>query len=808
MELRYIAYSRGNFLSRQPAARPAATQAEIARADKPKTPSPAATIAAAGTVKAVPAPPAPGPPAAASPVRPAPALRIAPAATAPATRIAPSPAPLLETLSPRPASMPAGPVSPAPKTAVPPAPCAVEPVAPAPVAAAPVVADNFDLVSVDEVHFDADQPIGPPVDVRDLFTSNEIPGAVLVADGAAIAAVAPKAPASSAAPAAAPPPAAARPEPTPAELTAQAVARLAERRAREAARHAEREAERRARKEAAAAARRTREEADKARENTEKAAKLAQRHARQAAREALRRQRAAARARKRAEAASRREAANRLPVAPRPAPSPAALRRRAIAANAASALGLVAAIGLSIFYFAGEAGRAGPAARDTAASALVTPANAAVPIPAKRGLALPRPPQAALLSLAAIENEVERRSFQTVVRVQRGEYFRDLLMRSGVNGAEAQLASISLAGVYDVRKMKAGQLVTIDFGILGEEHNRFLGVRFDSNFDRAVKIQRQSRGDFVATEIKKEIVTQILRTNGTIDHSVFQAGLQAGLPPEPVVRMINLFAYDVDFQRDVQKGDSFEALIEQHRDQRGDVVRHGNILFASMMLQGQTIKLYRWQGDDGEVDYFSETGHSSKKALMRTPIDGARLSSGFGYRRHPVLGYSKMHQGTDFAAPSGTPIYAAGSGQIERIGWAGGYGNSITIRHNREYATLYGHMSGFAPGMSLGKRVKQGDIVGFVGSTGLSTGPHLHYEVHLMNKPIDPLSLKLPSRQRLQGKELARYLDHVKSIDARFRALARNGATGTNLATASDQEADTGCVNGVRLDPTDKRACE
>jgi murein DD-endopeptidase MepM/ murein hydrolase activator NlpD len=289
---------------------------------------------------------------------------------------------------------------------------------------------------------------------------------------------------------------------------------------------------------------------------------------------------------------------------------------------------------------------------------------------------------------------------------------------------------------------------------------------------------------------------------------VFQAGLQAGLPPEPVVRMINLFAYDVDFQRDVQKGDSFEALIEQHRDQRGDVVRHGNILFASMMLQGQTIKLYRWQGDDGEVDYFGETGHSSRKALMRTPIDGARLSSGFGYRRHPVLGYSKMHQGTDFAAPTGTPIYAAGSGQIERIGWAGGYGNSITLRHNKEYATLYGHMSGFAPGMSLGKRVKQGDIIGFVGTTGLSTGPHLHYEVHLMNKPIDPLSLKLPSRQRLQGKELARYLDYVKSIDVRFRALARNGATGTALAAAGDQEADTGCVNGVRLDPIDKRACE
>jgi len=166
-----------------------------------------------------------------------------------------------------------------------------------------------------------------------------------------------------------------------------------------------------------------------------------------------------------------------------------------------------------------------------------------------------------------------------------------------------------------------------------------------------------------------------------------------------------------------------------------------------------------------------------------------------------------LHQGTDFAAPTGTPIYAAGSGQIERIGWAGGYGNSITIRHNKEYATLYGHMSGFAPGMTQGKRVQQGDIIGFVGTTGMSTGPHLHYEVHLNGKQIDPLSLKLPSRQRLQGQELARYLDYVKTVNTRFQVLAKNGATGQGIA-AAEQEADTGCVNGVRLDPTDKRACE
>jgi murein DD-endopeptidase MepM/ murein hydrolase activator NlpD len=684
-----------------------------------------------------------------------------------------------------------------------PAPPAAEPKPPVTAAAKPaekrngasaVVADNFDLVSVDDIHFDADQPEGPAVDVRDLFTSGEIPGAVLVSDGAPFAGAVAAPPAAPAPPAEKPAPAAvaapAKAEPSQAELTAQAVARLEERRAREAARHAEREAERRARKESALAERRAREVAGEAEKQSTRAAKDAQRQARRAARDASRRQRLAARAQQRAA---------------RPAPSPEARRRRTLIANVASALGLVAAVGASIWYFAAEQGRFERETRMSAAAA--TPSTSAAKPAAAPRAALPRAPQAALLSLAAVESQTERRSFQQVVRVQRGEYFRDLLMRGGVVGADAQMANISLAGVYDVRKMKAGQLVTIDFGILGEEHNRFLGVRFDSNFDRTVAVQRQSRGDFVATEIKKEIITQLLRTNGTIDHSVFQAGLQAGLPPEPVVRMINLFAYDVDFQRDVQKGDTFETLIEQHRDARGDIVRHGNILFAALTLQGQTIKLYRWQGDDGEIDYFSETGHSSRKALMRTPIDGARLSSGFGYRRHPVLGYSKMHQGTDFAAPTGTPIYAAGSGQLERIGWQGGYGNAIMIRHNKEYQTLYGHMSGFAPGMHPGKRVQQGDIIGYVGSTGMSTGPHLHYEVHFNSKQIDPLSLKLPSRQRLTGQELARYLDYVKTVNTRFQGLARSGATGTGIASA-ETEADTGCVNGARLDPTDKRACE
>jgi len=653
---------------------------------------------------------------------------------------------------------------------------------------APTAPTRLDLVPLSDLH---QRPADAPVDAKTMFGSGEIPDPVLVGSGLKIAPVAPATP-----PAEAPAPA---PEatiaPTPDEITTQALQRLAERRAREAAKHAEREIERKKRQEALAAERRMREDGEQSKRNTSKIAKEAGRRSQRAVKEVRRRERELAHTRK------------KIGLAPNTTPVPPS-RAHVLATHAAAAFGLVAAIGASIWYFTAEHGRFEREVRLVTTAAAGTPAGpggkVAIPATARST----RVQQAALLSIASVENAVERRSFQHVVRVQRGEYFRDLLMRSGVNGADAQLAQISLAGVYDVRKMRAGQLITVDFGILGEEHNRFLGVRFDSNYDRTVWIQRQSRGDYVATEIKKELTLQILRNNGVIDHSVFQAGLQSGMPPEPVVRMINLFAYDVDFQRDVQKGDTFETLIEQHRDRNGDVVRYGNILYAALTIQGSTIKLYRWQGDDGEADYFTEKGDSSRKALMRTPIDGARLASGFGYRRHPILGYSKMHQGVDFAAPTGTPIYAAGAGQLEKIGWQGGYGNAIVIRHTKDYSTLYGHMSGFAPGMQPGKRVKQGDIIGYVGSTGMSTGPHLHYEVHLAGKQIDPLSLKLPSRQRLAGAELARYLEMVKTIDARWQGLAKNGAAGNGIVMAGDQEADTGCVNGTRLDPTDKRACE
>jgi murein DD-endopeptidase MepM/ murein hydrolase activator NlpD len=594
-----------------------------------------------------------------------------------------------------------------------------------------------------------------------------------------------------------PPPPPPQPADPPAEpvakalpLTQRALIRLPERppHAPPPHRRTQREADRRSRKEALAVQRRLREAASEAKRSTERVAAEARRRSRLAAKEAARRERALNRERRRL--ASPAEAARRS-------------RRMTSAANVIAALGLLGALAAVVWYFAAGAGQP-----EQMTHSLLEPrfgnTNSGA---ARRGV--PRPSQGALLSIANVEHAAERKSFERVTRVQHGDNFFTLLMRSGVPGAEAQRANVSLAGVYDVRKMRAGQLITVEFGILAQEHNRFLGVHFDSNFDRTVSVQRQARGDFVATEIKKQLITEFLRSDGVINDSLFQAGLKSGLQPEPVVRLINLFSYDVDFQRDVQKGDGFAVLIERHRDQRGGVVRYGDILFTSLTLQGQTIKLYRWQGDDGEADYFSESGESHKRALMRTPVDSARLSSGFGFRRHPILGYSKMHQGVDFSAPTGTPIFAAGSGHIEKIGWQGGYGNAIIIKHTtRDLSTLYAHMSSFMPGLTVGRRVRQGEVIGYVGSTGLSSGPHLHYEIHQGGKPIDPLALKLPSRQRLQGAELTKFLEMTKTLDRQYTDLAKNGAASPRVIQVTEQAADNGCVNGVRLDPTDKRACE
>lgn len=270
---------------------------------------------------------------------------------------------------------------------------------------------------------------------------------------------------------------------------------------------------------------------------------------------------------------------------------------------------------------------------------------------------------------------------------------------------------------------------------------------------------------YKSTKTEKKLTKQIVKYFVTIQNSLYVDGTEAGISPNIMINMINLYSFDVDFQRDIREGDKFEVLFESFYDDKGNRIKDGNVLFASLDLQQKrTIGMYLNTADKRN-EYFDAKGNSVRKSLLRTPINGARISSGFGRRRHPVLGYTKMHKGIDFAAPSGTPIFAAGSGTISYYGRKGGYGNFVQIRHNSEYSTAYGHASRFVKRLRVGSKVKQGDVVAYVGSTGRSTGPHLHYEIMFKGQAVNPSKVKSTSGLKLAGKELRKFLSAKEETD-------------------------------------------
>jgi murein DD-endopeptidase MepM/ murein hydrolase activator NlpD len=260
------------------------------------------------------------------------------------------------------------------------------------------------------------------------------------------------------------------------------------------------------------------------------------------------------------------------------------------------------------------------------------------------------------------------------------------------------------------------------------------------------------------------------RAAGTIRTSLFEAGEAQGARRDHG-EVIHAFSYDVDFQRDFQPGDKFEIVYKRYLNEAGDV--NPAISTSPLHLSGRELKLYRYALPDGRVDWFNPKGDLVRKALLRTPIDGARITSGFGVRMHPILGYSLMHKGIDFGAPMGTPIFAAGDGVIAQIGPYSGFGNYIRVKHNATYATAYGHISRFAGGLHTGSRVKQGQVIAYVGMTGRATGPHLHFEVLINGRQVNPQSIKLPTGEKLQGKQLKQFLAYAANLDRQRRDLAQ-----------------------------------
>ena len=279
--------------------------------------------------------------------------------------------------------------------------------------------------------------------------------------------------------------------------------------------------------------------------------------------------------------------------------------------------------------------------------------------------------------------------------------------------------------------------------------NTLINLKFKVNSTLSIEVRRE-QNDFRVYEnilklYKKEVVL-----NNKIENNLYSAAVEAGIEPNIIIEFARIYGFEIDFQRDLRKGDTFEIYYERFEDGKGKVRDTGKIIYASMNVNNKDISLYGYE-EKNEIGYYDVSGKSIVKSLMKTPINGARLSSAFGMRKHPILGFTRLHAGTDFAAPAGTPIMASGSGIVTRARWCGGGGNCVKIKHNSTYETVYAHMKNFAKGIREGKRVRQGQIIGYVGSTGLSTGPHLHYEVHVNKKKVNPQKLKLPSGKILKG---------------------------------------------------------
>ena len=397
------------------------------------------------------------------------------------------------------------------------------------------------------------------------------------------------------------------------------------------------------------------------------------------------------------------------------------------------------------------------------------------------------------------------------VALDRGDTLAGAMEDAGVSAPDANAAIAALGHDFDPRALKAGMNFDITYTLAptidatgqsgpktttvmvnhkpvvvpvdadsdagatpgkSQAIARLLSLHFSPSIERDITITRTTDGSFDAQTIQKKLDVHHHRAGAVIDSSLYLAGMQAGIPADIVVGMIHLFQYKVDFQRDLQPGDRFEVYYDYYYTPEGQPAKTGDISYARMTLGGRDIVLYRYQADPNEpADYFDAKGQSAKGMLMKTPVDGARISSGFGSRFHPILGYTRMHKGVDFAVPTGTPVMAAGAGVVSFMGWSNGYGNFVRINHTGGLATAYGHLSRFAPGMRSGSHVRQGEVFAYSGMTGLATGPHVHYEISMNGTQVNPLKVKIADGRILDGPQHRAFMEQRLKIDEAIAAM-------------------------------------
>ena len=341
--------------------------------------------------------------------------------------------------------------------------------------------------------------------------------------------------------------------------------------------------------------------------------------------------------------------------------------------------------------------------------------------------------------------------FKTIThKINEGETFDKILRNYEIKEEEILSVKKKLSKKINLNKLNTYHKIQFT---LNQTTNQLKEFIFQiSNSEKIYLTKNKDKRDFKQEILLTKLNKEIIYKENIILNSLYNSASKKKVPINTIIEFARIYGFEVDFQRDIRKRDSFQIMYEVFKDDNKKIIETGEILFANLKLSGQDKPLYFFNSKDSK-GHFDKNGKSSQKALMKTPINGARLSSPFGMRKHPIDGFNKMHRGTDFAAPLGTPIMASGNGVIKKAGWCGGGGNCVVIKHNSTYQTVYAHMSKFASGIRSGVRVKQGQTIGFVGSTGKSTGPHLHYEVIVNGKKINSQTLKLPSGKILKGKE-------------------------------------------------------
>jgi len=354
-------------------------------------------------------------------------------------------------------------------------------------------------------------------------------------------------------------------------------------------------------------------------------------------------------------------------------------------------------------------------------------------------------------------------SFIEYYTLKDGDTLTSVLKKTKLTSREIDQLISSTIDKINVNKLKIGTRIEI-ISYLKDSEKTVKEIIIYPDVENKINISKV-KDNFIVEKDIKTLFSKNKFYEVKIDKSIYSSLKQVEVPDNIIMEFVQLFSFDIDFQRDIRNGNSLKIMFDQYYDKYDNVVKTGSIYFAEINLLSSSYELYRFKSQD-MIEYFNAEGKSATKALMKTPINGARLSSGFGMRKHPILGYNKKHQGVDFAAPTGTPIMAAGTGHIEFVGNNGGAGKYIRIKHLNGYKTSYSHLSKYASGIKKNVRVTQGQTIGYVGNTGLSTGPHLHYEVIYNGERINPMKMKLPSGKKLEGENLRNFLLVKEKTDA------------------------------------------